>query len=207
MKQRISRKIKKLRKWLETFKISWYTATSYAYMLGYDIDSVPMLSARKVTAAHEAGHWLMAELLGIPVHAVNIFVYGGMTTLSKCRIDMSDRTMVSNHVKIYYAGLAGEQILIGETGNGCMGGKDSDLESAQELIKRHILFTGEAELTPDYISQETADKIIAMSKQIHQEVVTELTEHKDKLEEKYIHLLKKRDIYMGINEQGEPVEL
>lgn len=88
-----------------------------------------------------------------------------------------------------------------------MGGKDFDLESAQDLIKCHILFTGEAELTPDYISQETADKIIAMSKQIHQEVVTELTEHKDKLEEKYIHLLKKRDIYMGINEQGEPVEL
>lgn len=207
MKQRISRKIKKLRKWLETFKISWYTATSYAYMLGYDIDSVPMLSARKVTAAHEAGHWLMAELLGIPVRAVNIFVYGGMTTLSKCRIDMSDRTMVSNYVKIYYAGLVGEQILIGELGHGCIGGKDSDLESAQDLIKCHILFTEEAELTPDYISQETADKIIAMSKQIHQEVVTELTEHKDKLEEKYIHLLKKRDIYMGINEQGEPVEL
>jgi len=199
MKQRISRKIKKLRKWLETFKISWYTATSYAYMLGYDVDSVPMLPARKVTAAHEAGHWLMAELLGIPVHAVNIFVYGGMTTLSKCRIDMSDRTMVSNYVKIYYAGLVGEQILLGKAGDGCMGGKNADLERAEDLIKRHILLTDGVELTPTCISQETVERVAAMSKQLRQEVMSDLTEHRDELEEKYEQLLEKKEIILSLS--------
>ena len=80
-----------------------------------------------------------------------------------------------------------------KAGNGCMGGKMLDLERAEDLIKRHILLTDEVELTPTClsdleraedlikryilltdeveltptcISQETVERVAAMSKQI-----------------------------------------
>lgn len=146
----------------------------------------------EVKAAHEAGHWLMAELLGIPVKEVSIIT--GRTTMEDYIVNISDRTSVSTCVKIFYAGLTGEKILIGETGNGCMGGKNADLERAEDLIKRHILLTDETELTPSYISQETAEKVAAMSKQLRQEVMLDLTENKAELEEKYKQLLDKKEI-------------
>lgn len=74
----------------------------------------------EVKAAHEAGHWLMAELLGIKVKEVSIIT--GRTT-GDFIVNISDRTSVSTHVKIFYAGLVGEQILLGKAGDGCMGGK------------------------------------------------------------------------------------
>ena len=143
-------------------------------------------------AAHEAGHWLMAELLGVPVKEVSIIT--GRTTTGDNIVNISDRTGVTNYVKIFYAGITGEQILHGKAGNGCMGRKNADLERAEDLIKRHILLTDEAELTPSYISQETAEKIAAMSKQIRQEVMFELTENRSKLEDRYMQLLKKKEI-------------
>lgn len=146
----------------------------------------------EVNAAHEAGHWLMAELLGIKVKEVSIIT--GSTTMGDYIVNISDRTSVSNYVKIFYAGITGEQILHGKAGNGCMGRKNADLERAEDLIKRHILLTDEAELTPSYISQETAEKIAAMSKQIRQEVMSELTENRSKLEDRYMQLLKKKEI-------------
>ena len=153
--------------------------------------------ASEVKAAHEAGHWLMVELLGIKVKEVSIIT--GRTTMEDCIVNISDRTSVSTCVKIFYAGLTGEQILIGETGNGCMGGKNADLERAEDLIKRHILLTDEVELTPTCISQETVERVAAMSKQIRQEVMSDLTEHKDELKEKYEQLLEKREIILSLS--------
>lgn len=75
-----------------------------------------------------------------------------------------------------------------------MGGKNADLERAEDLIKRHILLTDETELTPSYISQKTAEKVAAMSKQLRQEVMLDLTENKAELEEKYKQLLDKKEI-------------
>lgn len=146
----------------------------------------------EVKAAHEAGHWLMAELLGIPVKEVSIIT--GRTTMEDYIVNISDCTHVSTCVKIFYAGLTGEQILLGKAGNGCMGGKNADLERAEDLIKRHILLTDETELTPSYISQETAEKVAAMSKQLRQEVMLDMTENKAELEEKYKQLLDKKEI-------------
>lgn len=149
----------------------------------------------EVKAAHEAGHWLMAELLGIKAKEVSIIT--GCMTMGDYMVNISDRTSVSTCVKIFYAGLTGEKILIGETGNGCMGGKNADLERAEDLIKRHILLTDEVELTPTCISQETVERVAAMSKQIRQEVMSDLTEHKDELKEKYEQLLEKREIILS----------
>ena len=183
----------------------------------------------EVKAAHEAGHWLMAELLGIKVKEVSIIIKGdttttGYTTMEDYIVNISDRTSVSTCVKIFYAGLVGEQILLGKAGDGCMGGKNadleraedlikrhilltdeveltptclSDLERAEDLIKRHILLTDEVELTPTCISQETVERVAAMSKQIRQEVMSDLTEHKDELKEKYEQLLEKREIILS----------
>ena len=148
----------------------------------------------EVKAAHEAGHWLMAELLGIKVKEVSIIT--GRTT-GDFVVNISDRTSVSTYVKIFYAGLAGEQILLGKAGDGCMGGKNADLERAEDLIKNHILLTDGVELTPTCISQETAERVAAMSKQLRQEVMSDLTEHKDELEEKYEQLLEKREIILS----------
>lgn len=134
----------------------------------------------------------MAELLGIKVKEVSIIT--GRTTMEDYIVNISDRTSVSTCVKIFYAGLTGEQILLGKAGNGCMGGKNADLERAEDLIKRHILLTDETELTPSYISQETAEKVAAMSKQLRQEVMLDLIENKAELEEKYKQLLDKKEI-------------
>lgn len=146
----------------------------------------------EVKAAHEAGHWLMAELLGIPVKEVSIIT--GRTTMEDYIVNISDCTHVSTCVKIFYAGLTGEQILLGKAGNGCMGGKNADLERAEDLIKHHILLTDGVELTPTCISQETAEKVAAMSKQLRQEVMLDMTENKAELEEKYKQLLDKKEI-------------
>jgi len=178
----------------------------------------------EVYAAHEAGHWLMTELLGIKVKEVSIIT--GCTTMEGYIVNISDRTSVSTCVKIFYAGLIGEQILLGKAGNGCMGGKNADLERAEDLIKRHILLTDEVELTPTClsdleraedlikryilltdeveltptcISQETVERVAAMSKQIRQEVMSELTEHKVELEEKYEQLLEKKEIILSLS--------
>lgn len=153
--------------------------------------------ASEVKAAHEAGHWLMVELLGIKVKEVSIIT--GRTTMEDCIVNISDRTSVSTCVKIFYAGLVGEQILLGKAGDGCMGGKNADLERAEDLIKRHILLTDEVELTPTCISQETVERVAAMSKQIRQEVMSDLTEHKDELKEKYEQLLEKREIILSLS--------
>ena len=150
--------------------------------------------ASEVKAAHEAGHWLMAELLGINVKEVSIIT--GHTT-GDFVANISDRTSVSILVKIFYAGLVGEQILLGKAGDGCMGGKNADLERAEDLIKRHILLTDGVELTPTCISQETVERVAAMSKQLRQEVMSDLTEHRDELEEKYEQLLEKREIILS----------
>lgn len=158
----------------------------------------------EVKAAHEAGHWLMAELLGIKVKEVSIIIKGdttitGYTTMEDYIVNISDRTSVSTCVKVFYAGLIGEQTLLGKAGDGCMGGKNADLERAEDLIKRHILLTDGVELTPDYISQETAERVAAMSKQLRQEVMSELTEHKVELEEKYKQLLEKKEIILSLS--------
>lgn len=155
----------------------------------------------EVKAAHEAGHWLMAELLGIKVKEVSIIIKGdttitGYTTMEDYIVNISDCTSVSTCVKVFYAGLIGEQILLGKAGDGCMGGKNADLERAEDLIKRHILLTDGVELTPTCISQETAERVAAMSKQLRQEVMSDLTEHRDELEEKYEQLLEKREIIL-----------
>lgn len=150
----------------------------------------------EVKAAHEAGHWLMAELLGIKVKEVSIIT--GRTT-GDFVVNISDCTSVSTHVKIFYAGLVGEQILLGKAGEGCMGGKNADLERAEDLIKNYILLADGVELTPDYISQETAERVAAMSKQLRQEVMSELTEHKVELEEKYKQLLEKKEIILSLS--------
>lgn len=150
----------------------------------------------EVKAAHEAGHWLMAELLGIKVKEVSIIT--GRTT-GDFVVNISDRTSVSTYVKIFYAGLVGEQILLGKAGDGCMGGKNADLERAEDLIKNHILLVDGVELTPSYISQETAEKVAAMSKQIRQEVMSDLTEHKAELEEKYEQLLEEKEIILSLS--------
>lgn len=150
-----------------------------------------------VKAAHESGHWLMAEMLNIPVQMVSIIT--GMTRLGDNKdndfiINLSDKTAVFNMIKIYYAGITAEQILLGKAGQGCMGSNTADLEMAEMLLKKYLLITGETELTLNFISHDTTEKIAALSKQIRQEVISELTKNKDSLEEKYKNLLEKKEI-------------
>lgn len=150
-----------------------------------------------VKAAHESGHWLMAELLNIPVQMVSIIT--GMTRLGDNKdndftINLSDKTDVFNMIKIYYAGITAEQILLGKAGQGCMGSDTADLEMAEMLLKKYLLITGESELTLNFISHDTTEKIAALSKQIRQEVISELTKNKGSLEDKYKNLLEKKEV-------------
>lgn len=75
-----------------------------------------------------------------------------------------------------------------------MGSNTADLEMAEMLLKKYLLITGETELTLNFISHDTTEKIAALSKQIRQEVISELTKNKDSLEEKYKNLLEKKEI-------------
>ena len=57
----------------------------------------------EVYVAHEAGHWLMTELLGIKVKEVSIIT--GCTTMEGYIVNISDRTSVSTCLKYFMPGL------------------------------------------------------------------------------------------------------
>lgn len=183
----------------DTNQISTYTTLELKPL--YPQTDLPYIKTEVLTedvkAAHESGHWLMAELLNIPVQMVSIIT--GITRLGDNKdndftIDLSDKTDVFNMIKIYYAGITAEQILLGKAGQGCMGSDTADLEMAEILLKKYLLITGESELTLNFISHDTTEKIAALSKQIRQEVISELTKNKDRLEEKYKKLLEKKEV-------------
>lgn len=149
----------------------------------------------RTSAAHEAGHWTMAILQGIPVREISI--KSGKTVIKDDYIcNISNLEEVSKIVKVLYSGLIAEQLLLGIAGHGCMGSKDADLERAEDLLERYILVTGNTELTLNYRSQKTNEKIAALSKQIRQEVMVELTENKEKLEKNFNQLLEKKEILL-----------
>lgn len=183
----------------DTNQISTYTTLELKPL--YPQTDLPYIKTEVLTedvkAAHESGHWLMAELLNIPVQMVSIIT--GLTRLGDNKdndftINLSDKTDVFNMIKIYYAGITAEQILLGKAGQGCMGSDNADLEMAETLLKKYLLITGESELTLNFISHDTTEKIAALSKQLRQEVISELTKNKDRLEEKYKNLLEKKEI-------------
>lgn len=183
----------------DTNQISTYTTLELKPL--YPQTDLPYIKTEVLTedvkAAHESGHWLMAELLNIPVQMVSIIT--GITRLGDNKdndftIDLSDKTDVFNMIKIYYAGITAEQILLGKAGQGCMGSDTADLEMAEILLKKYLLITGESELTLNFISHDTTEKIAALSKQIRQEVISELTKNKGSLEDKYKNLLEKKEV-------------
>lgn len=162
---------------------------------GSDVLFPILTPTERTSAAHEAGHWTMAILQGIPVREISI--KSGQTVIKDNYIcNVSNFENVSKIVKVLYAGLAAEQLLLGVAGYGCMGSKDADLERAETLLERYILVTGNMELTLNYRSQKTNEKIAALSKQIRQEVMIDLTENKEKLEKNFNQLLEKKEIIL-----------
>lgn len=81
-------------------------------MMGEDFRSAEDLYR---VAIHEAGHAVIAAVLGVPIHSVSILAHGdtGGSVLAKMRSVDLDRVRVEKLVTVALAGRAADQVLLG----------------------------------------------------------------------------------------------
>jgi len=154
---------------------------------------------KEVTAYHEAGHALIAELLpgADPVHKITIIPRGralGMTMqLPDVEKHAQSRSYLRNNILILLGGRVAEEIVYGEitTGSG------NDIERASSIARKMVCELGMSVLgpitypspgvqaaagtVPSYYSEATAASIDQAVRELvtdaHQEVTTLLTAH------------------------------
>ncbi|QDT06799.1 ATP-dependent zinc metalloprotease FtsH [Rubripirellula lacrimiformis] len=97
------------------------------------------LADRVATAYHEAGHAVMATLLGRPIQKVTIEpgkLQTGATRLGLCQIQKgrskASKDWLEDEVLILYAGMVAEAHF---TGNYCQSGAAEDLRAIQRLVR------------------------------------------------------------------------
>ena len=149
----------------------------------------------KIKAYHEAGHFVMAQLLGLPIKEVNII--DNANSGGQLILDMPEilrPTQIKHLILIKYAGAITEKIFIGEASDGCMGHYTSDMESANILLKKYIILTDDSISLTGYEEEYIKNKCIELSKLWEQEVSIILSENKKEIEAIAEELINKKII-------------
>ena len=100
-------------------------------------------------SAHECGHAIIAGLLDVGVvHAVEVYDYEntyptevqahGLTVVSPPRRQISTRSNLIADIAVLLAGIAAEEILLGDRSNSAGGSQTSDLDRATRLAMEFI---------------------------------------------------------------------
>jgi cell division protease FtsH len=126
--------VKTARRTARSAKRSLQMADLLAAIAPADVRTEVMIEG---TALHEAGHAIVADILGIgEVESVSIVIRDdrGGSTMLKFDGFLPTRTAVENLTMQLLAGRAAEQVFLGEPGTGSGGGADSDLARATRYV-------------------------------------------------------------------------
>lgn len=159
------------------------------------------LQQLEIRAAHEAGHVVMANVLGIEIIESTISSRGNSGGHVICAMGpILTSEDLYKRVLILYAGLFAEKLLLKSVSNGCMGAEDADLEVANHCLKEYIILTDEeVSLAGMYCEKEKIDKkMIQLSREWACVTKSTLEKNMKKLNEEKEKLLndyhgKKRD--------------
>ena len=133
---------------------------------------------RRITAVHEAGHAVMAYLLGIEGFEVRMSNPNPrVVTIYK----IADAERIRKLVLIYYAAAVAEELIFGKLYAGSMGGTDSDFSKATEMIKTYIVMT-KADVSKSMVEEELLPDIIRYSKEFYEAAKSLLSDHKSEIE-------------------------
>lgn len=100
---------------------------------------------KMLVSLHEAGHAVVALLLGVEVISTEINFEEAVSgkTITKEKLGSLDEEYLKKLVLIKYAGAATEKFIYGKYGTGCIGSCHSDFSRAEEFIKNMLLISPE----------------------------------------------------------------
>lgn len=149
----------------------------------------------RIKAYHEAGHFLIAKMLELPIKEVNIINknnVGGQLIL-----DMPNNlkaSQIKKLVMVRYAGFITESILNGEASDGCMGCDTSDMDSANILLRKYVFLTDDTISLTGYEEEYIKNKCIELSKSWKKEVESLVRENENKIKDVAEQLIEKKII-------------
>lgn len=145
---------------------------------------------KKLTAYHESGHALLGLIFNQDVTKVTIVPStsgaGGVTFFNQQKLGMYSKEELRQEVMVIYAGRCAEQMLVGE--DKITTGASNDITQASNIIKSMITQYGMSEYglldlsVMDIDNKEVVTLASKTSKQLYQEALTLMNEHKDDLE-------------------------
>ena len=144
---------------------------------------------KKVNAAHEAGHAVMAYLVGM--QRVRVILSGVPRTEVFHQYLAGNESRIMIYVK--YAGAIAEEMILGKFHNGCFGSETADFEHAAKLIKGYIVMSN-PEMSKSFLDSELAEKIIELSKRFWEDAEQILRKHQEIVLAEYKELLKKDEL-------------
>lgn len=170
----------------ETYK----TATEDVYD-DSDLDNNAYFEVRKIKAYHEAGHAVIAKHLGFQVGNVTIQrkgTTGGSVSINFPSIMLSNQ--LRNFIIVTYAGFASEKLFLNDVSEGCVGGEDADLVTANEFIRNYIILTDEdiSYYKPDD-EAGFKDKCSKLSKELMKETHALVKKYESEIQTMAIELL------------------
>lgn len=152
-------------------------------------------SIDNLKACHEAGHFFIARTLKLPVKEVNIIkngLIGGQVVLEMP--DILKTSQIKSLVMVKYAGVTAEKILLGEASDGCIGSNTSDIETANELLKKYVILTDNKISLTGYEENYIRDKCSELSAQWLDEVEVLIKEGKDEVKDLAAQIFEKKVI-------------
>lgn len=141
---------------------------------------------RKVCAAHEAGHALMAYLQNVSNFSVKL-----PKTITKYSSGSAEN--VRTMILLDYSGAAAEEVLLGSFSFGSMGSIDSDFVKATEHIKAYIIMT-DSSVSKTMLNEELSQQVINLSKKMYSMAKDLLSENKEMLKVLSNELMKKDEM-------------
>mgnify|MGYP000033335454 CR=1 FL=1 len=133
---------------------------------------------RKVSSVHEAGHAVMAYLMGIESFQVILSdIQPRVVTVQK----LQDADTVKKGILIKYAGAIAEEMLLDKMHIGSFIGKDNDFSQATEWIKAYIVMT-DLSVSKTLLDRELEEKTILLSKKFWNESKKILLENRTMVE-------------------------
>lgn len=140
----------------------------------------------EISSVHEAGHALVAYLLGFELF-LSVSYEKSFTNVFPKNILTMTPDMLRKFIKINYAGMAAEKILLGQASMGSFGSHNSDFNCANTYIENYVFMTND-NLSKYSLDPEVQQEVSKLSKKLYQETYDLLSENKAILKELSVYL-------------------
>lgn len=127
---------------------------------------------------HEAGHAVIANLLGIEVMSVEI----DKTITKSINVMAADEAYLKKLITILYGGPATEKLMLGRISNGCLGSDGADFNFAEKHIKDMVLMSDDY---PGYVAcgKQFDDKVNEISTKLFNKAEKMVDENREIIKE------------------------